>query len=174
MSFMKKIQTHKSYGLVTAIAIIIIGLILHVANLSMQSWAQWIIYIPFLIGLILNAQAYAKANDHFVTFGQVWSSCFKTTAIITIISVLWGIISIYVFPDMLEKGMDMARQKMEEGGSMSEEQIDQALAMTKKFFIPFMIGGIVFGYMFFGAILSLIAAAIPKKKGEGMPHDMQQ
>lgn len=170
---MKKVQTHKTYGLVTAIAMIVVGLILHVANLSFKPWAQWVIYIPFLIGLILNAQAFAKANDHFVTFGQVWSSGFKAVAIITLISVAWGLVFVNIFPDMMEKGMDMARQKMEAGGNMSDEQIEQALSMTKKFFIPFMIGGMVFGYMFFGAILSLIAAAIPTKKGEAFPQDAQ-
>lgn len=170
---MKKVQTHKSYGLVTAIAVIIVGLILHVTNLSFQPWAQWVMYIPFIIGLVLNAQAFAKANDQFVTYGQVWSSCFKATAIITLIVVAWSVIFTYIFPDMIEKGMEMARQKMEERGGMSEEQMEQTLEMTKKFFYPFMIGGIVFGYIFFGAIVSLIAAAIPKKKGDALPIDMQ-
>lgn len=156
------------YGFVTGLAMVILGVVLYVADLAFQSWSQWVSYIPFLIGLILNAQAYAKANDHFVTYGQVWSSGFKASAIITLVLVAWGLVSSYVFPEMREKGMEIARESMIKNG-MDDEQIDQAIEMSQKFYTPFMMGGIVFGTMIVGAILSAIAAGIPKKKGDGMP-----
>lgn len=169
---MKKKQTHMMYGLITGLAIIVVSTLLYVSGLGFKPWARWIGYVPFLIGLILNAQAYAKANDHFVDFGNVWSSCFKASAIVTLIVLAGSFISIWIFPDMVDKGMEMARAQMEAKGNISEEQIDQTMEMTKKFFVPFMMGGIVFGYMIVGALLSLIAAAIPKKKGSGTPPEM--
>jgi hypothetical protein len=58
----------------------------------------------------------------------------------------------------------MARQRMEEKGNLSDEQIDQAIEMTKKFFVPFAIGGILLITLIFGAIASLAGAAMAKKK----------
>ena len=167
---MEKVQTHLKYGLYTGIAIIVVGLILHIANLSFEQWAQWVMYIPFAIGLFLNAQAFAKANNHQVTYGNVFGSCFKASAVITLIVLAWGLLSIFIFPEMKEKGMEITQERMAEQG-MSDEQIEQGLEMSKKFFIPFMMGGIVFGYMLMGVVLSLIAAAIPKKTGNPTPFD---
>jgi len=171
---MEQVKTHMKYGLFTGIAIIFIGLILHITNLSFQPWAQWVMYIPFLIGLILNAQAFAKANENRVTYGNVFSSCFKASAIITIIVLAWSLLSLVIFPELREKGMEIAQQRMAEKG-MSEEQIEQGLEMSKKYFIPFMIGGVIFGYMIIGAIFSAVAAAFPKKLGnQQTPFDSSQ
>lgn len=165
---MQQKQTHLLYGFLTGLAIAIVAITLYVLGLNFEPWAQWVSYIPFIVGLILNAQKYAQENDHFVTFGKVFSSCFKAAAITALVVLGWSLISIYIFPEMKEKGMEIARQSMEEKG-LADEQIEQAIEMTKKYFVPFMMGGIVFGYMFFGALFSLVAAAIPKKKGEANP-----
>ena len=156
---------HLTYGLVIALAMIVVNVILYVTGLAFKPGMQYISEIPFLVGLILNAQAFSKANDGYVTFGQVFSSCFKASAIITLILLVWGFISSAIFPEMQEKALEMARENMEKQGKMSDEQIQTALDMTQKYFKLFMVAGVVFGTMFFGAIFSLIAAATAKKKG---------
>lgn len=165
---MKK-NTHMMYGFITAIVMVILGVILYITNLSFKPGMQYIVYIPFLIGIIMNASAYSKANNADVTFGNVFSSGFKASAIITIVSIVWSIIFIMIFPEMKEKAFEMARQQME-AKNMSEEQMDQAVEMTKKFFTPFMIAGVLFMYMLAGAIFSLIGAAIAKKNPRPTPQ----
>lgn len=165
---MEKKQTHIIYGLITALTMIALNLIVYLADLDDPTWTQWISYTIFLIGVLVNAFAFAKANDNYVTFGNVFSSGFKASAIITLISIAWLFIFMWLFPEMKEKGLEIARKSMEKK-HMDEEQIDQALEMTKKYYNAFMVGGVVFGYMFFGALSSLIGAAIVKKKGEMPP-----
>jgi len=157
-------QTHMMYALVTGIIMIILGVILYMAGVAFKPGMQYVSDIPFLIGIIMNGMAFSKANDGFVTFGNVFSSCFKASAIITLMSLVWAFIALMIFPEMVDKGMEIAQQKMAEQG-MSGEKMDQAMEMTKKYFKVFMIGGIVFGMMFYGLIFSLISAAIAKKKG---------
>lgn len=147
---------------------VILSVVLYVVDVAFEPWARWVSYLPFLVGLILNALAYSKANDYYVTYGNVWGSGFKASAIITLVTLGWGILSLYVFPEMKEKGMELARESMAQR-NMTDEQIDQAVEGTEKLFIPLMMGGIVFMTMIAGAILSAIAAAIPKKKGDGLP-----
>ncbi len=159
------VQTHKTYGLLTALAMIIVGVIMHITNVAYTTkWASWVSYIPFLIGIILNANAFSKANGANITFGQAFSSGFKACAIIALLLIVWSLLSVYVvFPDMKERSIQMAIDQMNEQPGMTDEQIDAAVSMTKKFYLPFLIGGAVFGTMFFGAIFSLIGAAIAKK-----------
>jgi hypothetical protein len=64
---------------------------------------------------------------------------------------------------MKEKTIEMQRLKMEERG-MTEDQIETAMAFTKKYFTAFMIFGVLLGTLIFGCIASLIGAAIAKKK----------
>jgi hypothetical protein len=68
-----------------------------------------------------------------------------------------------VFPEFKDKAMDEARKSMNAKNNLSEEQIEKAIDITRKFFMVFLIGGALLGYLLFGAIASLIGAAITKK-----------
>jgi len=156
-------QTHIPYGAVSAIVMVIIGLVLYIAGWAFKPGMQYVTNIPFLIGVILNAQAFSKANEGDVSFGQIWSSGFKASAIVAIISLAWLLIANFIFPEMKEKGLEIARQSMQAKG-MADDKIDQALDYTKKYYTLFMTAGVVFGTMIYGAIFALIGAATAKRK----------
>jgi len=160
---MEQKKIHLTYGFITALALIILGVVLHVAGLSYEKWAFYVQLLPFLVGILLNANAYSKAMDHNVTFGKVFSSCFRATAIVTLCMILWTFISLMIFPEIKEKALEMAMEGMNENNKMTDEQIEQGMEMTRKFFTPFAVGGALFIYMFWGAIFSLLGAAIAKK-----------
>jgi ABC-type antimicrobial peptide transport system permease subunit len=86
---------------------------------------------------------------------------------------VYTLLSIYlIFPETRDVAIDEARKQMEKQGKMSDDQIDQAIEMTKKFFLPFAIGGSVIGTLIVGAIASLLGAAFAKKKPIS-PFDQQ-
>lgn len=62
---------------------------------------------------------------------------------------------------------------MEAKGNMTSEQITQAIGFTRKFFMIFVLGGSLIGYLFFGAIASLIGAGVTKKDSHP-EHDINQ
>jgi hypothetical protein len=163
---MEKIQTHKMYGFVTGIAMVIVGLILYISGLAFKSGMQWISYIPFLVGMVLNANAFSKANDGYVTFGNVFGSCFKSSMIVAIVMVAYSILTIFIFPEMKERIISMQREELLKNPKMTEEAIDMAQNMTRKFWNVFLIGGAVLGTLFMGAIFSLVGATAVKKNGE--------
>jgi hypothetical protein len=158
----KKKQTHIAYGFITALVAVIVNVILEVAKLSDKPAFQWLGMLILLIGLILNAQAYSKANDANITFGQAFGSCFKATAIVALVVTAWVLIAFMVFPNMETRMLEKAQNDMM-NKKMSEEQIDMAMKITRKYFKVFAVGGALFGTLAFGAIFSLIAAAIAKK-----------
>ena len=163
---MEKKQTHIMYGFISGIAMVIIGLILYVTGQSFKTGMSYIAYIPFIIGIILNGIAFSKANGGYVTFGNVFGSCFKASMIVTIVMVAWSVVSMYIFPEMKDKALELARQKMAENPKITDEQIEMGLNITKKYWNVFLIAGAIFGTLFYGAIFSLIGAAASPKKGE--------
>ncbi len=168
---MKLKQTHLTYGLVTGLAFVIVSALFAVMKINLKSGLQYIAYVPLLVGLILNAQAYAKANNNYVTFGNVFASCFKASLIVALLAVVWGIVSDAVFPEMKERIIDAMIEEYEKKG-MEGEEVDMAIEMTRKYWLMGVIFGGFFWTLIVGTIGSLIAAAIPQKKG-AMPEHMQ-
>ena len=81
-----------------------------------------------------------------------------------VITVIYTVLALYVlFPDMVDKIIDLSRNEMAKNPKLTDEMIEQGVAMTKKLFLPFAIAGAIFGTGFLGAIGSLIGAAVAKK-----------
>lgn len=159
------VQTHKNYGFAIGFLLVIFNAIIYIARWEETSWISWVVYFIFLGGLILNARAFAKANNGAVSFGAVFSSNFKATAIVALCIALWSLASIYIFPELKERSLEAAHRKMESMGRFSEEQIEQGMDATRRFFLISRVMGNMFLYLVMGLIFSLIAAAVvPKNK----------
>ena len=84
---MEKKQTHLAYGLIAGIMMVIMALVLHITGLAYKTKGiSMLVYLPLLVLIVLNAIAYSKANNGFVTYGNVFSSCFKASLIAFTIS----------------------------------------------------------------------------------------
>lgn len=162
----KKPMTAVSKGLILALALIVLSVLTQilVSDLNQMQKFSWITYIIIIGGIAWAGFSYAKDMNGNVTFGNVFSHGFKATAVMTVLTVLFTILSFTViFPDLKDKMIEAARQQMISQGKLNDDQIEQALTMTRKFFMPFAIGGILLSYIILGAIGSLLGAAIAKK-----------
>jgi hypothetical protein len=163
---MEKKQTHIPYGFVIGIIMVAISLTLYLTGSIYKpgmKWISWLVYVPFLIGMILNANAYSKANNADITFGNAFGSCFKASMIIAIVTVVYSIATIYIFPDMKDKMLEMQRTELAKSPQMTDEMIDQSMGFMKKGWNYFLVGGAILGTLLMGALFSLIAAAVAKK-----------
>lgn len=151
-------------GLIISLVLIVYGLILYFTGQSQNKSLGWVQMALLIAGLIYSCIQFAKQKEGNVTFGNVFAHGFKTTAAVIVIMVIYTVISLkFLFPDMVEMGLTQARVEMEKKGNLSESEIENGLQMVKKFFLPFAIGGIVFGFGILGAIGSLIGAGVAKK-----------
>lgn len=165
---MEKKNTHIVYGFITGVVMVITSIILYMTNLSFRPDMKYLSYlpiIPFLIGMIMNGIAFSKAHDGYVTFGNVFASCFKGAMIVALVMVTWSVISMFAFPEMKEKAMALAHDEMAKQQKLTDEQMDTSMNIMKKYWNAMIIASSIFGTLFNGAIFSLIAAAIAKKKG---------
>ncbi len=161
----KKIMTHVTKGLLVSFILILIGIAGYFTNLSEQSWFSWASNGILFIAVIWGCIYYANQNNGQVTFGNVFTHGFKMSVVIALILIVYIILAMtLIFPEMKDKALEMARQRMEDRGNLSDSQIEQGIEFTKKFFIPLAVGATLLGTLIFGAIASLIGAAIAKKK----------
>ena len=158
------ITGHIVKGAILSAISIVLSVVVYVFNLYEMSWLSWINYAIFIGGLIYGAILYANQNNNNVTFGNVFAHGFKTTAVVIVITTLFTVLSTKVlFPDMIDKVLEMTRKQLEKNPQMTDEMIEQAVTMTKKFFLPFAIGGAIIGTGILGAIGAAIGASVAKK-----------
>jgi hypothetical protein len=168
----QKITTHFTKGLIIGLIMVALGTTFQVLNIY-DKWVQWVTFAIYAITIIWASYSFSKAMHGEVTFAQIFSHGFKTSAIVTLIGIAAFIITYLIMPEMKEKGLQIAREEMEKDPKLTEEIINQSIQWTDKFFLLFGIVGYLFGYAFTGAISSLIGSAIsPKTPKHQMPKSI--
>jgi len=157
------VTTSTTKGIVISLILIVIALLSYFLNMNTSSWLQYLSYAVFVVGIIWSVNMYGQQIDHNSTFGNYFAHGFKIAALVTAIMIIYIVIFVYLFPDVREKAMDTARERMQSKGNMTQEQINTALGFTKRFFMVFIVGATLIGYLIFGALASLIGAGITKK-----------
>ncbi|MEN9950961.1 MAG: hypothetical protein RLY85_1713 [Bacteroidota bacterium] len=149
-------------GILAGVLILYSVILIVTDQLANQSLA-WVSHV-FMIGLLIYfVREFGKANENNKTFGELFSFGFKASAFATIILLAFQVVFNLLFPETQEKIMEISREKMAEDPRVTEDQIEMALSFTKKFYMVFLIAGTIFSTLIFGAIGSLIGAAVTKK-----------
>lgn len=169
----QKITTTTTKGLIIGLILIVIALLIYFLKIDPNGPIKWTQLVVFLAGIIWAVTSYGKQIDYHSTFGNYFAHGFKVAAVATVIVIIYVIIFNILFPDFKETAMDQARKNME-GKNMTPEQIDQAINITKKFFMVFAIGGVLVVNLICGAIAALIGAAVTKKVPTQLGEDINQ
>ena len=160
---MKKSSDILSKALLISLILIVVDLIGGFAHLRFDTWFKWLSTVVFIAVLIVFCINYGKTHDE-VTFGKVFGYGFKISALSVVFMLLYTLLSLYViFPEFKDELLVKTRSDMEAKGGLTEEQIDAAIGMTRKFFVPFAFIGTIIFTLVVGCIGSLLGAAFAKK-----------
>ena len=166
----KKVTKPWVKGLIISLILIVCSLATYFAGLTQNAALRWVPLVILLAGVIISCTSYANDMNGNVTFGNVFAHGFKVTAATAVIMIVYTVLALKVlFPDMMTQAMDEARKNMDARGNMTEDQINQGLEITRKFFMPIAIGAIIFIYAICGAIGGLIGAGVAKKNKDYTP-----
>jgi hypothetical protein len=161
-------------GILIGLILVILALVIYFLDLKVNGPLQWIGYAIFIGGIIWSVMSFGKQVNHNATFGNYFAHGFKVAALVTAIMIIYVIIFVVLFPEFKEKAIVEAKRSMQSKNNLTEEQINAGLEMTKKFFMVFLVGGTLVGYLFFGTIASLIGAAVTKKDPNNFAGDINE
>jgi len=156
------------FGLITGVVLIVFSLIMFLLDLYLNRAVSWIGYLFLIAGMIYGTLEYRKkyANG-FLTYGKAFLSCLWIGLFAGILSSLYFFVFIkFIHPGFTNELLEQARQSMMTSQpDMSEDQVEQALAISAKFMNPGMmvIWGLV-TYTAISAVLGLIMAIFLKKE----------
>ena len=171
---MKKKSDYIGKAVLLSLILIIVDLIGGFTHLRFESWFRWLSTIIMVIGIIVLCIQFGKQQTDGVTFGKVFGYGFKIALFVSVIVVLYSLLSINViFPEIIDQILVKTRTDLQAKGGMTDEQIDQAVAMTKKFMQPIPLS--IFTFLathFFETIASLLGEK-KKKKSEPVPTVFQ-
>jgi hypothetical protein len=161
----KKSSDYLGKGLLLSLVLIVVDLIGGFAHLRFESWFKWISTIIAVAAIISFCIQYGKQQIDGVTFGNVFGYGFKIALVVSILMAAYALLSFFIiFPEIIDQILVKARTDMEAKGNMSDEQIDQALSITKKFMQPLPLAIItLIVTLFFNTIAALLGAAFTKK-----------
>lgn len=169
----QNITSTTTKGLIIGLILVVLGLVIYFLKLDINGPVKWIGYIVFIGGIIWSVNSYGKQVNYNSTFGNYFAHGFKVAAFITAILIIYVVIFNALFPDFKEMAIEESRKGMMKK-NLTPEQIDQGIAITKKFFMVFVVGGTLVIYLIVGAIASLIGAAVTKKEPNNVVEDINQ
>jgi hypothetical protein len=163
-------------GVILGIVLIIYSVILYMLNLNMNKTLGYVNYVFIIGGLIWFTKSYRDNSlNGTMSYGQAlgYSTIMVVTAAL-ISSIYSYVLMKYIDPSLIEKIIALGEQEMINQG-MSDDQIEMAQSMQKKFMQPGLmniIGFITFSILSF--IVALITSAIVKKEGDPYKSAMQE
>jgi hypothetical protein len=148
-------------GLVTSI---VITYAFQFLNTDPNSSIKYLNLIPFIAFLLLAQKEYKDLLGGYMTFGEGFLSGFLYAVFLAILSAIFTYLYYDILsPEMVDKTLAASQTKMEEQ-KMSQDQIDQAMNFTRKYFAAIATIIALLGSVIMGAVIALIGAAIFKKE----------
>jgi hypothetical protein len=176
----KKVSVWKGVmnpAIMLGFALIIYSLILYFFDQNFNQTLGYVSILIIIIGVVLGIRSFRnESQGGILSYGQAVGAG-------TVIGLYAGIIgAIFTFllyklidPDLLEKLYTFTEEQMIEKGRIPEEMIEQSMEGMKKIMSPLVISlMVIFNYVLYGVIVSLIAGIFLKKEGDTFKKDMAE
>ena len=159
------------WGGILGLVLIVYSLVLFLTGTFGDSRLGWVSTVLSIGGLVLAMREFRTQNRGYMAYGEGVGVGTLTAAISGLLSALFTTFyTTIIDPNVMQQMIERVRVQYEERG-MSDEQIDQAMGFVERMQSPgitFAIG--VIGAALFGLLLSLIIAAIMRRKRDN-PFD---
>ena len=158
-----KVTTHIVKGVIIGAVYILLSTIIYAFNLYSIKWLTLLIYLFIFAGIIISNIVYANQNNNNESFGNIFADGFKTTSLFIIISIAFTVLFFILLPEMIDKSFELQRVELKKKPELTDEMIENFIAMQKDNFWTFTIAGNIVLNAIIGAIASLIGAGVAKK-----------
>jgi hypothetical protein len=155
-------------GVILGIVLIIYSVLLYILDLYLNKSLGYVSNLFLIIGLWWFTKSYRDNTlGGTISYGQALGYATVIVIVTALISSIYSYVFLsYIDPSMLDKIAAMSEEEMLKQG-MSDEQIEMAQTMGKKFMNPALMNIMAFiGTVIFGFLIALITSAIVKKEGD--------
>lgn len=151
------------YGLLTGIITLIISFGLFATH-SEQGPLRFLSTLVLAGGMVVAMRYYKESNAGYMSFGEGLGIGTILSAVVGVLSAVFTYVYMgFIDQDVVNRMMEKARADMEARGGMSDEQIDQGMAMAGKFMsLPILTVSVLIITVITGFIISLIVSAVLK------------
>ncbi|MGB1449777.1 MAG: DUF4199 domain-containing protein [Flavobacteriaceae bacterium] len=150
-------------GVSVVFALMLFFLDMHYTQESAVNWINWFITTAVLVLAIIN---YRKSNEGFLSLSEALKLGLGVSVISALIAIAYTfVLTNFLDPDTIEKTLEISQNKMlDEYPEMTQEQIDQAKEMQRKFSSIGVISTMIIIFsLLFGFVVSLISGLILKR-----------
>ena len=155
-------------GFFAGIFLLAFSLVLFLIGINEKSPVYFFYYLIFAAGLAwAMIQVRNNSLNGYASFGKMFLIGLYATLAIAIIMSIYNYVHIkFLDPGMIERTLQNAEEAIiERQPDITDEQLEQALALTKIFMKPFVASVVSFvGTTIIGLLLSLVIAAFTKKE----------
>lgn len=158
-------------GIYLGLTLVVFSLLMFLLDVDRESWINYISYIIIAAGLYMSIVNYRdKQSGGFIEYGKAFGSGFYTGLFASIITGIFTFIYVqYIDTVLIEEILVKAEESiLESNPEMSDEQLNQALSITRAMFAsPLMMA--IWGFFFnliAATLLSLIIAIFAKRENQ--------
>ena len=164
------------YGAIIGVAMVLYMFVIYLVGLSTSKYIGFVQYIIIIGGIYYATKKYRdEALNGYISYGKALGfGTFTVFFASLIIGFFTYILYSFIDPSLIDKILMMSEEAMTSQGKLTDEQIDMALEMTKKFTTPlFITFSTVLGLTFMGFLFSLITSIFIKKKDDNFESNFQ-
>lgn len=162
-----KLKFALNYGAITGLVIMSLILITYVFEMYEASWINYLSYALLIAGIYISTKKYRdEAQGGYISYGQALGFGVLIALFAGIILAFINYIYLgYIDDSFLQNSIQKAEERFYEAGTMSDEEIENAIAMSSKYLGPGFISITTLLYFtFLGFIFSLITSAFLKNE----------
>jgi len=150
-------------GVSVIFALMLFSLDLHYGQ---EPAVNYVNYLITIAGIVFGIYTFRKDNEGFLSLGEALKIGLGISLISAVIAIIYtGLLMNVIEPTFMEKASEIAKNKMiDENPEMTQEQLNIALDMMKKFQGFGVISAFILIFsLFFGLLISLVSGLILKK-----------
>ena len=156
------IRNPMAKALITALTMMATALIINYRlNNQPGNW-QYLAYLIYAAGIGWVMIPHAKANHFNLSFGQLFSSGFRCFILVTLLMVAFTYAFLRSKPEIRQEAMDSYRNELAKQPDLTPAEAEKNLSGATKYFDLMMLSMAIFGYLFTGALFTLLIALLIK------------
>ena len=151
-------------GLITGILMILISIGIYFYRGSFENKLQYITYFVYIAGIIWALIGYKQSDAESKTFKNYFAQGFRCFIVVTLMMVVFTWVFLMLNPALKEEMGKQYHNYLVKQANYTPAEIDTMVLNEKKYFIIRWTSTAIFGYLFIGSLVTLIAAAFLSQK----------